>query len=171
LAEHDALILGLEEQHGARREPPARAAGFRQGLWGEWRTRREPVALALRRETWGGRAVLRAAVRDVTTIRIDAGSATGPSARLTHAVHRVSGGETVYLPEAGADRLVLRALTGAGTRTRLELALPAGGGRVSAALEITAAAEKPPRLLWTFDWTRRARSRSSPTPQRTPADP
>ena len=171
LAEHGALILGLEEQHGARREPPSRAAGFRQGSWGEWRAAAPGLALALRHETWGERAVLRATVRAVTTVRIDAGVPSRPTARLTHAVYRVRRGETVYLPEAGSDRLVLRALSGAGARTRLELGLPAGGGRLSAALEMTAAADKPPRLLWTFDWTRRARTRAAPTQGRTEPDP
>ncbi len=163
LAEHGALILGLEEQHGARREPPSRAAGFRQGLWGEWRATAPGLALALRHEVWGERAVLRAAVRAVTIVRIDAGASPRPTIRLTHAVFRVRSGETVYLPEAGSDRLVLRALSGAGARTRLELGLPAGGGALRATLEMTAAADKPPRLLWTFDWTRRARTRTAPT--------
>ncbi len=167
LAEHGAFILGLEEQHGARREPPSRAAGFRQGSWGEWRAVAPGLALALRHETWGERAVLRAAVRAVTTVRIDAGALPRPTVRLTHAVYRVRRGETVYLPEAGTDRLVLRALSGAGARTRLELGLPAGGGVLRATLEMTAAADKPPRLLWTFDWTRRARTRAAPTQGRT----
>jgi hypothetical protein len=171
LAEHGALVVGLEEQHGTRREPPSRAAGFRQGLWSEWRGRREPLGLALRHEVWGERSGLRAAVRAVTAARIEAGSPSGVFARLAHAVYRGRRGETVYLPEAASDRLVLRALSGAGTRTRLECGVRAGGGSLRATLEITAAADKPTRLLWTFDWTRRARTRASLTPPRTASDP
>jgi hypothetical protein len=171
LAEHGALVLGFEEQHGSRREPPARAAGFRQGMWGEWRAQAPGLAMALRHDVWGERAVIRAAVRAVTVVRIQAGTSPRPTLGLTHAIHRVRGGETVYLPEAGTDRLVLRALSGSGERTRLELGLPAGGGALRATLEIVAVAEKPPRLQWTFDWTRRARTRAAPTPGRGPPDP
>jgi len=75
-------------------------------------------------------------------------------------VYRAERGESVYLPEAESDRLVLRALSGAGDRTRVEIHLPAAGGRVNASVSLASkvgAAPVAPR--WTLDWTRRARFR------------
>ena len=81
----------------------------------------------------------------------------GVRVRLTHAVFRVRPGESVYLPEVLSDRLVLRALSGAGERTRLELVLPAGRGSLRAALNLSTKGIRPLRSQWTLDWTRRAR--------------
>ena len=78
---------------------------------------------------------------------------------VTHAVFRARRGEHVYLPEAQADRLVLRALSGDGERTRLEIELPFAGGRAQAALNRTTSGAKPPRMQWTLEWTRRTRAR------------
>ena len=162
---HDAaVVLGVEEQHGTRRDPlfaasraQAEAREFRQGAWGEWRAWSGPVELGWRHERWGARAPVRDAVRAVTTARLGARSARGFGARITHAVFRARRGEHVYLPEAQADRLVLRALAGDGERMRLEIELPFAGGRAQATLNRTTTAAKSPRMQWTLEWIRRSR--------------
>ena len=70
-------------------------------------------------------------------------------------------GESLYLPEAETDRLILRAVSGEGERTRLEARAPFAGGRVRAALHLSAAPDRKTRADWTLDWTRRARLRKS----------
>ena len=93
----------------------------------------------------------------MSTARIGIESRAGLALRVTHAVFRVRRGEHLYLPEVEADRLVLRALTGNGERTRIELRLPFARGRVQAALNRTAVPPRAPRLQWTLEWTRHAR--------------
>ena len=166
LPHHVAVVLGFEEQHGTRRDPrfaasrtEAEAREFRQGAWGEWRAVRGPVELGWRHERWGARAPVRDAVRAVTTARFGARTRGGLGARVTHAVFRARRGEHVYLPEAQADRLVLRALSGDGERTRLEIELPFAGGRAQAALNRTTSGVKSPRMQWTLEWIRRARAK------------
>lgn len=166
LPHHAAVVMGFEEQHGTRRDPnfaasrvQAEAREFRQGAWGEWRSRAGPVELGWRHERWGARAPVREAVRAVTTARLGARTASGWGVRITHAVFRARRGEHVYLPEAQADRLVLRALAGDGERMRLEIEVPFAGGRAQAALHRTTAGVKPPRMQWTVEWIRRSRAK------------
>ncbi|HYM81848.1 MAG TPA: hypothetical protein VEY91_10640 [Candidatus Limnocylindria bacterium] len=151
------LVIGFGEQHGARRPAPARPGGFRQGGWVEWRGVSGPLGVGLRHETWGRRAWGRGLTRSVTGVGLEVRAGVA-SLRLAHSVYRSSSGETLYLPEVLSDRLVLRALTGEGERTRLEARLPVAGGRVRAALDLTHAAARSGRTQWTLDWSRRARS-------------
>ena len=102
---------------------------------------------------------MRAVVRSVTSARIEARGPAGLRLGITHSVYRVKRGESLYLPEAESDRLVLRAVTGEGERTRIEARAPFAGGRLRAALNLGLAAERRARPQWTLDWTRRARLR------------
>ena len=163
LAQHGSLALGFEEQQGARRES-ARPAGFRQGWWGEWRGGRPALGLTLRHEAWGERRFARGAVRTLTAAQVEARGPAGSYVRVTHCAFRVRSGESLYLPEASSDRLVLRAVTGAGRRTRIELRAPGAGGHIYAALSLATNAGGEARTgasrpQWTLDWTRRARTR------------
>jgi len=162
VAQHGQLVVGFEEQHGTRRAPVdgvSAERGLRQGLWGEWRGTRGPLALGLRHETWGAEPWVRASVRAVSTVRVELALPVGATARLTHSVYRVRTGESLYLPEPGIDRLVLRAVTGAGERSRLEVSVPAARGTIRAALDLSLVEEKLPRAQWTLDWIRRTRTR------------
>jgi len=161
LAQHDALALGFEEQRGVRRLPAsanalARAGRPRQGLWGTWRGQSGGAALELHHETWGDRFA-RHAVRTVSAARFESVPWPGTTLAIEHAAYRVKRGESLYLADAEGSRIVLRALTGCGGRTRLEVGLPAGGGRVRAALHLTGDRLRP-RSQWTLEWTRRARA-------------
>ena len=161
--QHQRLTVGFEERHGTQRED-ARRTGFRQGAWSEWRGARSGVALAVRHEVLGAQRLGRDAVRTVTAARLDVEGPAGTGLRVTHSVYRVRPGESLYLAEAAADRVVLRAVTGTGRRTRVELRGPGAGGFVRAALEVpsptgTARSSRALRPTWTLDWTRRARSR------------
>lgn len=161
LNHHEVLAVGLEEQHGARRET-ARDMGFRQGAWAEWRGGMPALALGLRHEIFGAQRLARDAVRVLTAARLEARVPRGASLRVTHWEYRVGRGESLYLPEASSDRLVLRAVSGSGRRTRLELRAPGAGGWIEAALTLAEAggtrAGAPLRVQWALGWTRRARS-------------
>ena len=161
LPHHEALAAGLEEQHGARRDPATHPERFRQGAWGEWRGGTDGMALVLRQELWGEAAVVRGAVRSVSAAGVEMSGPARSVLRVSHCAYRVRRGESLYLPEAESDRLVLRALTGVGERTRIELQLPLVGGIARAAAAWTAAASDPPRAQWTLDWNRRASFRRS----------
>src|SRR6516165_2438361 len=83
---------------------------------------------------------------------------------LTHAVWRVRSGESLYLPEAWSDRLVLRASSGAGSRTRCELRLPLATGTIHLGLSLAtgggapgAAGSASRRPTWSVEWSRRTR--------------
>jgi hypothetical protein len=156
-----AIAIGLEEQHGVRREPASgagqRSGGFRQGWWSEWRGGAPDLGLALRHEAWGARSGARDPVRAVTTVRVETRAPAGAAVCVTHAVFRVRSGESVYLPEAESDRLVLRAISGAGERTRVEIHLPAAGGMAHAALGLSSGGGRSGRPRWTLEWTRRTR--------------
>lgn len=161
LAQHGALALGFEEQRGVRRLPVsagalARAGRPRQGFRGAWRGESAGLALELRHETWGGR-LARHAVRTVSTARVESSPAAGVTLAVAHAAYQAKAGESLYLADAEGSRLVLRALNGRGARTRIELGVPGGGGRVRATLHLTAARLRP-RSQWTLEWTRRART-------------
>jgi len=173
LAHHGSLALGVEEQRGARRDPGssgplaasgARPASLRQGAWGEWWSGDGPVALGLRHESWGERPWMRDGVRSVTSARIEARGPAGFQLAMTHSLYRVKRGESLYLPEAESDRLVLRALSGEGERTRIEARAPLGGGRMRAGLRLASTTESRARAQWTLDWTRRARIRKTSEP-------
>jgi hypothetical protein len=162
LAHHGALTVGFEEQHGVRREAALRPGGFRQGLMSEWRGGPPGLAVSLRYEVWGARRFAREAVRSLTAAGIEAHGPAGMSLRLSHTVYRVRRGESLYLTETSSDRLVLRAVAGAGARTRLEMRAPGGGGWISGGLNLSAPAAPStsglPRPQWTLNWTRRART-------------
>jgi hypothetical protein len=167
LAHHGAVALGIEEQRGTRRDAGSstlatlavRAGSLRQGWWGEWRGGMGKVFLGLRHESWGERPWARAVVRAVTTARLEARGPAGLDLGLTHSVYRVQRGESLYLPEVESDRLVLRALSGEGERTRVEARTPFAGGRVRAALHLAGTQAADRRTQWTLDWTRRAQVR------------
>jgi hypothetical protein len=162
LAQHAALALGFEEQHGVRRVSASGSAspagGFRQGLWGEWHGGPPGMSLALRQEAWGERRFARGAVRAATAVRLDVQGPLGSWFSVAQTAYRVRRGESLYLAEAESDRLVLRSLTGAGERTRIECRAAAGGGALRAALNLSTAALNRPRAQWVLDWTRRARA-------------
>jgi hypothetical protein len=161
LAHHARWSAGLEEQHGARRDPDSRPGAMRQGGWAEWRGGPERLALALRQELWGARPWARDAVRSVTTAGVALQGPRGARLRVTHGVYRTGSGESVYLAEAESDRLTLRALSGAGERTRIEIELPLARGVARAAAGWTVTAAGAPRVQWTVDWLRRASIRRS----------
>jgi hypothetical protein len=162
LNHHGLLAAGLEERHGAPRES-GRVPGFRQGGWAEWHGEAAGLSLALRHEVLGAERLGRAAVRTITAARVGIEGPGGSSLSITHCAYRVRAGETLHLIESSSDRIVLRAVSGTGQRTRVELRAPGAGGRIEAALDLPCvtdarAAERRPR--WTLEWTRRARSRS-----------
>ena len=161
LGEHQSFACGAEDQHGPRREPSPRArpSGTRQGWWCEWRGGSPGARLALRHELWGTRALARDAVRRAVVARADWAVPFGGRLALTHAVWRVRSGESLYLPEAQADRLVLRASSGAGSRTRCDLRLPIATGTIRLGLSLatggTRSASRRPE--WSVEWSRRSR--------------
>ena len=161
MRQHEAFACGLEEQHGARREPASttRPTGTRQGLWVEWRGGPPDARFALRHELWGASAFARDAVRRALVARVERGLPAGGRVVATHAVWLVRRGESLYLPEPEVDRLVLRALAGSGARTRTELSLPFASGDIRLGLAWvtsgTRAGTRPP--AWTVEWTRRSR--------------
>ena len=157
MAHHGSLALGLEEEHGARRDPPPRLTGLRQGAWGEWRGGDPAVVLTLRHELWGVHPFARAAVRELSLARIEARPAGGVTVTLEHAVWRVRKAEAIYLAEAGEDRVTLRALAGSGSRSRLALGVPGARGRLRASAGW--AGSGAPQ--WRIDWTRTARMAGS----------
>ena len=160
-AQHDALALGIEEQQGARRISSSAPPGTRRGVWAEWRGGPPRMRMALRHEAWGENRIAAHAVRVVSAARVEARGPLGTALGVAHTVFHARRGESLYLAEAAADRLILRALTGDGERTRIELRAPAGGGTLRAALDLaaTGAKARPPR--WTLDWSRRARTRNA----------
>jgi hypothetical protein len=163
-AQHGVLELGVEEQQGVRRIPSARQAkglpGTRHGAWCQWRGGPRGFAVALRHEAWGEERLARRAVRVVSAARVDARGPFGLTLGMAHTVFHARSGESLYLAEAEADRLVLRALAGDGERTRLEARAPLGGGALRASLDLATAGSKAPRPRWTLDWSRRARAKS-----------
>jgi len=169
LAHHGVLALGFEEQRGPRRDrdaiaiasSAARADGLRQGWWGEWWSGAGAMSLGVRHESWGERPWGRAVVRSVTGARLEARGPRDLRLAVAHSVYRARRGESLYLPEAETDRLVLRAVSGEGGRTRIELRAPFAGGRARAALHLNTAPERRARSDWTLDWTRRARVRKA----------
>lgn len=162
LVHHASVLFGFEERRGTLRDPQvvsgaAGATGMRQGAWCEWRGATPRGDLALRHEWWGARAFARAAVRRVSVASGDAALPGGARLSVTHAVWSARRGERTWLLESAEDRLVLRALSGAGTRTRCELTVPALGGRAKLAIAIAESGGKSAAPHWTAEWTRRAR--------------
>jgi hypothetical protein len=160
LDRRQCLAVGFEERHGTHRES-GRIPGFRQGGWAEWRGEAAGLALALRHEVLGAERLARAVVRVVTAAQAEVEGPAGTALKVTHCVYRVGSGESLYLIETASDRVILRAVSGTGRRTRLELRAPGAGGRIHAALEVPGGAggSEATRPRWTLDWTRRARSR------------
>jgi len=162
LAGEAELLAGFEEQRGTRRDPAyassaAAPAGMRQGAWCEWHAQGPRGRLALRHEWWGERAFVRSAVRRVAVASADAALPGGARLAVTHAAWLARRGERTYLLEAAEDRLVLRALSGAGTRTRCELSVPAMGGRARLGIVIAEGNGRSVAPRWSAEWTRRAR--------------
>ena len=77
---------------------------------------------------------------------------------MAHTVYRAHPGETVYVPERDSDRWVLRALSGAGDRTRATLRLPLAEGTLSGTLTL-ARARGTSKAQWAMQWSRRIRLR------------
>ena len=159
-AQHDLLALGVEEQQGARRITSSAPPGTRRGVWTEWRGGPPCLSLALRHEAWGEDRLARHAVRVVSGARVTACGPFGSALEVAHTVFHARRGESLYLAEAEADRLIVRALSGDGERTRIEFRAPAAGGTLRAALDLAATGGKRPRPRWALDWSRRARARS-----------
>ena len=151
---------GFEEQHGARRAPSATAKlpGMRQGAWLEWRGETPIAALTVRSERWGSHPFVRARVRESLAMGVEAPLPNGMSVHVSHTVYRAHSGETVYVPERDTDRWVLRALSGAGDRTRATLKLPLAEGTLSSSLVMTRA-HGPAKAQWAMQWSRRIRLR------------
>jgi len=148
----------VDEQHGPRRAPSAaaRATGMRQGAWLEWRGVAGAMALVVRDEWWGARAFARGRVRESLAAGVEAPLPAGARATLAHTVYRARSGETIYVPERDADRWVLRALGGAGARTRAAIDLPLADGMLRAGVAFRVA-RTPARTQWSLQWTRRVR--------------
>lgn len=157
-ADGSMLDLGLGEHHGSLRSDSARPGGFRQGGWAQWTSPPGSLVLALRHETWGRRAFAREATRSVSSVGIEARVPMGATLRASHSVYRVGSGESLYLPELAPDRLVLRALSGDGERTRLEARVPLSGGRVAATVDLVRPNLRERDVRWTFEWSRRSRA-------------
>jgi len=134
---------------------------MRQGWWGEWRADSGPVGLTLGVENWGRRSRARSPVRSATLASVQVRAPFGAVLRAEERTFRSGAGEGWRAPDLEADRLVLRALSGAGERTRIDLTWPGPAGRLRAGWTLTAAATKPSRPQWTLDWTRRARVRGA----------
>lgn len=157
------VVVGVEEQHGLRRDAPSEAllqrSGLRQGWWWEWRAGPPGLHLGLRHESWGARSWARSPIRVVTTAEAELLGPYGCRLRVRHSAFAAKPGETLYLPEAGSDRLVLRALSGVGERTRIDLGVPTPSGTLRASLSLTARDGDRPEPEWTLDWSRRSRLR------------
>ena len=161
LPQHDRVAVGLEERHGLARlaESGSRSGAFRQGAWLAWRGGPRRIAWTIRHELWSAHGGLRGVTRRVASAGLTARPLRGFELGVTAAVFRARSGEPQYLTEDDVDRRVLRALTGAGRRTRLNVEFPAAGGGVRAALTLaeTGGRRSPPQ--WTLDWSRRVRTR------------
>jgi hypothetical protein len=169
MAHHDVLAAGVEEQHGARRDPAPRSAGLRQGVWLQWQGGSPGLGVTMRAERWGARPFARAAVRTLSLARVDAHPAGGVGVGIERSVWHTSHAEGLYLAEAGADRVVLRAVTGAGARTRVDITVPGARGRVRASAAWTDGVDRA-RPQWRIDWIRssRAPGRRAGAPSRGP---
>jgi hypothetical protein len=156
---HASVVIGFEEQRGPRRDRDE-TPRWRQAGWGEWRGGRGPVRLGIRTEVWGARAFARDITRTLSAARIEARPGRGVMLAASHTAFHAGRGESVWLPEAGADRWVLRSRTGTGSRTRLEAEWPGMGGRLRASLALDASTSRTRRPQWSLDWTGRTRSRA-----------
>jgi hypothetical protein len=114
--------------------------------------------MLVRHETWGARAGLRDVTRLVTSFGIEARLPGGAAVSLAHCVFGARRGESLYLRETESDRMVLRALSGEGRRTRLFVTVPAGHGTLRLTGQITALESGPRSPRWSLEWTRRSRS-------------
>lgn len=162
LVHHAAVVFGIEEQHGTRRDPAffaltSATSGMKQGWWAEWRGERDGRELALRHELWGERAFARSTLRRALVARGGTPLPFGGALSLQHAVWSARSGERVWLPEPGDDRLTLRALSGSGSRTRLDVDAPALGGRVRAGVTWTLGGTGTRAPGWSLEWIRRTR--------------
>ena len=136
---------------------------MRQGAFGEWRGGSDRVRLELRLEAWGRESFARDPVRGMSRAAVEFHAPFGGRLRLEHATFRSGAGESLRLPEFDSDRVVLRALSGVGERTRVEMILPSPKGRIRAGWSYTAGAKPPSRTQWTLRWARRARLKGAPS--------
>jgi len=163
LGENGRMVVGFEEQQGVRNDAASATGALRQGGWLEWSGGTAPLVLGVRHETWSASAWLEDVVRSVTSTRIDARAPLGIQLTLAHSVYRTRRGESLYLAEAESDRLVLRALSGEGQRSRLEVLVPAGHrGCVRGTLLVTSASGAQRAPQWSIEWIRRSRQERTP---------
>jgi hypothetical protein len=123
----------------------------------EWSVEAAPLRLTIRQEGWGAHGGLREPVRAATTARLEARGPREVRVSLTHSVFRARSGESLYLAEAQSDRMVLRSLSGEGDRSRLEITVPAGRGRLRADLLLGATRGVRSAPRWKIEWVRRSR--------------
>jgi len=167
LGENGRIVFGFEEQHGVRKDALSANGALRQGGWLEWSGGDAPLTLGVRHETWSASAWLEDVVRSVTSARIDARAPLGIEVTLAHAIYRTRRGESLYLAESESDRLVLRALSGEGQRSKLELLVPAGRrGRVRGTVLVSSASGVARAPQWTIEWIRRSRPERGSSPPR-----
>jgi len=160
LGDGGRVRAGFEEQHGTwRLRTAARHRGLRQGVWLEWRGGPPTLALVVRHEVWGESPFARDLVRSALGAGAEARLPRGASLTVSHTVYRARSGETLYLAERDADRWVLRALSGAGQRSRLTLRVPFSGGEAQSEL-VLQPVRGVPRPRWSLRWSRRVRLRS-----------
>jgi hypothetical protein len=115
--------------------------------------------MMVRHEVWGRRGGLGAVTRRVASAGVTLRPSAGYEFGIVAAVFRARSGEPQYLSENDVDRRVLRLLSGAGRRARMQVTFPAAGGSARAALIVPEAPGRATRPQWTLDWTRRARRR------------
>jgi hypothetical protein len=107
---------------------------------------------------WGESPFARDLVRSALGAGAEARLPRGASLTVSHTVYRARSGETLYLAERDADRWVLRALSGAGQRSRLTLRVPFSGGEAQSEL-VLQPVRGVPRPRWSLRWSRRVRLR------------
>lgn len=158
---HAQLVLGLEQRQGVRREPTAvasvSATALRQGFTCEWHAQAGDRDVALHHEWWGAHAFARDGRGRVFIARVSAALPCGAAIVASQSAWDVAPGESRWLADPGPDRLTLRALSGRGGRSRLELAIPCLGGRARLGAAWTDGTRTRAAPSWSAEWTRRTR--------------
>ncbi len=117
------------------------------------------LALTLRQEQWGVPPWARQSLRSALSARVQVQAPANLTLRATHTIFVTRRGESIYLPESDSDRMTLRALSGAGERTRFEVRVPAARGLLLAALNLSSSSGQSIRSQWRLDWVTHARIR------------
>ncbi len=156
LSDGSRVAAGFEEHRGTRRASATDDRAMRQGIWGELHAGRPSLALVVREEVWGTRALARGTVRSLAAIGVEASAARRFRLRIAHTAYDVGFGERLYWSERDPDRLVLRPASGRGRRTEVEVDAGFGSGRLGAALRWIDRDGDAPRPRWTLDWSRRS---------------